>query len=202
MNSLQKSHHAFIESVCNELGCSELAHPLQEGFSALCEARRKRPEYRVLYRGFNGKRAHKGTIYNRLGCPNNALWASPYIEYAIQYASQFGKNGRVAKIMVFDDKMNVACCDDLEEVGYEAVDAVDIGNDPEAIGKLLAMGINTVNNYLDDSEDGYCILDPDIVADIHVLSPEELASSGANLGDLEYLECDGWFNQATKNASR
>jgi len=197
MNSPQKSCRAFIESVCAELGCRELARPLQEGFSVLCEARRKRPEYMVLYRGFNGKRAHEGTIYNMLGCRNNALWASPYIEYAIQYASQFGKNGRVAKIMVFDDKMNVACCDELEEVGYEAVDAVDIGSDPEAIGKLLAMGINTVNNYLDDSEDGYCILDLDIVADIHVMTPEELASSGADMSDLEYLECDGWFKMAT-----
>ena len=202
MPMLASTYSAFIESVCNRFNCLEALPALKEGFKAFCEARRKLPEYRVLYRGFNGKRAHEGTIYDRLGCPNNALWASPYIEYAIQYASQFGKDGHVAKIMVFEDKMNVACCDDLEEVGYEAVDAVDIGNDPKAIGKLLAMGINTVNNYLDDSEDGYCILDLDIVADIHVMTPEELASSGANMSDLEYLECDGWFKQATKNASR
>lgn len=38
MNSLQKSYNAFIESVCAELGCREMAHPLQEGFFALCEA--------------------------------------------------------------------------------------------------------------------------------------------------------------------
>ena len=38
MNSLQKSYNAFIESTCAELGCSELAHPLQEGFSTLFEA--------------------------------------------------------------------------------------------------------------------------------------------------------------------
>ena len=38
MNSLQKSYHAFIESVCTEIGCMELARPLQEGFSAWCEA--------------------------------------------------------------------------------------------------------------------------------------------------------------------
>ena len=38
MNSLQKSYHAFIESVCNEFGCTDAIHPLQEGFSALCEA--------------------------------------------------------------------------------------------------------------------------------------------------------------------
>lgn len=37
MNSQQKSYHAFIESVCTELGCKELARPLQEGLSALCE---------------------------------------------------------------------------------------------------------------------------------------------------------------------
>ena len=36
MNFLQKSYHSFIESVCTELGCSEMAHPLQEGFSAMC----------------------------------------------------------------------------------------------------------------------------------------------------------------------
>ena len=38
MNSLHKSYNAFIDSVCAELGCSQLAHPLQEGYSALCEA--------------------------------------------------------------------------------------------------------------------------------------------------------------------
>lgn len=202
MSILASAYSAFIESVCNQFDCRGAIPALKEGFTAFCEASGMDPEYMVLYRGFNGKHAHEGTIYNRLGCPNNALWASPYIEYAIEYASQFGKDGHVAKIMVFEDKMNVACCDDLEEVGYEAVDAVDIGSDPEAIGQLLAMGINTVNNYLDDSEDGYCIMDLDIVAEIHVMTPEELASSGANMSDLEYLECDGWFKQATKNASR
>ena len=38
MNSLQKSYHSFIESVCAEFGCTDAIHPLQEGFSALCEA--------------------------------------------------------------------------------------------------------------------------------------------------------------------
>jgi hypothetical protein len=38
MNSLQKSYHTFIESVCNKFGCTDAIHPLQEGFSALCEA--------------------------------------------------------------------------------------------------------------------------------------------------------------------
>lgn len=38
MNPLQKSYRAFIESVCAELGCRELARPLREGFSAICEA--------------------------------------------------------------------------------------------------------------------------------------------------------------------
>ena len=98
--------------------------------------------------------------------------------------------------------MNVADMDDLEEVGYEPADSIDIGDDPDAIGQLLEKGKNTVSNYLHDSEDGYCIMDLDIVADIHVMTPEELASSGANMSDLEYLECDGWFKQATKNASR
>ena len=37
MNSLHKSYHAFIESVCAELGCGELARPLQEGLAAICE---------------------------------------------------------------------------------------------------------------------------------------------------------------------
>ena len=38
MNTLQKSYNAFIESVCNEFGCTDAIHPLQEGFSALCES--------------------------------------------------------------------------------------------------------------------------------------------------------------------
>ena len=202
MSMLARTYSAFVESVCTEFGCRDALPVLQEGFRAYCESSGMDPEYMVLYRGFNGKHAHEGTIYNRLGCRNNALWASPYIEYAIEYASQFGKDGHVAKITVYNSKMNVADIDELEEVGYEAADAVDIGSDPEAIGKLLAMGINTVNNYLGDSEDGYCIMDLDIVADIHLMTPEELASSGADMDDLEYLGCDGWFKQATKNASR
>lgn len=47
MNSLQKSYHAFIESVCAELGCRELARPLQEGFAALCEARYTYPTQKL-----------------------------------------------------------------------------------------------------------------------------------------------------------
>lgn len=38
MNALQKSYRAFIESVCNKIGCTDAIHPLQEGFAALCEA--------------------------------------------------------------------------------------------------------------------------------------------------------------------
>lgn len=38
MKPLQESANVFIESVCDELGCRELARPLQEGFSAICEA--------------------------------------------------------------------------------------------------------------------------------------------------------------------
>lgn len=38
MNPMQKSYNAYIESVCNEFGCTDATHPLQEGFAALCEA--------------------------------------------------------------------------------------------------------------------------------------------------------------------
>ena len=38
MNSMQKSYHFFVESVCGEFGCTGAIRPLQEGFGALCEA--------------------------------------------------------------------------------------------------------------------------------------------------------------------
>lgn len=38
MNSLQKSYHAFIESVCKQFDCTVSIRPLQEGFSTLCES--------------------------------------------------------------------------------------------------------------------------------------------------------------------
>lgn len=38
MQGTYATYRAFIESVCTELGCSELVRPLQEGFSVLCEA--------------------------------------------------------------------------------------------------------------------------------------------------------------------
>jgi hypothetical protein len=38
MNPMQKSYRAFIESVCTEFGCTDAIRPLQEGFSAMCEA--------------------------------------------------------------------------------------------------------------------------------------------------------------------
>lgn len=38
MNPMQKSYNAYIESVCNEFGCADAIHSLQEGFAALCEA--------------------------------------------------------------------------------------------------------------------------------------------------------------------
>lgn len=38
MNSLQKSYHSFIESVCKQFDCTDAIRSLQEGFAALCEA--------------------------------------------------------------------------------------------------------------------------------------------------------------------
>lgn len=197
MSLLARAYSAYLESVRNMLDRRDATQVLHEGSHVYCESSGMDPEYMVLYRGFNGKHAHEGTIYNMLGCRNNALWASPYIEYAIEYASQFGKDGHIAKITVYNSKMNLADMDDLEEVGYEPADAIDIGTDPDAIGHLLEMGKNTVSNYLHDSEDGYCIMDLDIVADIHVMTPEELATAGAEQSELEYLGCDGWFKTAT-----
>ena len=38
MNSMQKTYHSFVESVCKKFDCTEAIRPLQEGFAALCEA--------------------------------------------------------------------------------------------------------------------------------------------------------------------
>lgn len=38
MNRLQSNFNTFIESICTQCGCKEAVAPLQEGFSALCEA--------------------------------------------------------------------------------------------------------------------------------------------------------------------
>lgn len=38
MNPMQKSYSSFVESVCKQFGCTDAIRPLQEGFSALCEA--------------------------------------------------------------------------------------------------------------------------------------------------------------------
>jgi len=38
MDSLQNTFKTFIESTCTKFGCTEMIAPLQEGFSALCEA--------------------------------------------------------------------------------------------------------------------------------------------------------------------
>lgn len=38
MDQLHKKYHAFIESECTRLGCKDVIKPLQEGFTALCEA--------------------------------------------------------------------------------------------------------------------------------------------------------------------
>lgn len=38
MSSKQVKFNAFLESVCNQFGCRDALRPLQQGFSALCEA--------------------------------------------------------------------------------------------------------------------------------------------------------------------
>ena len=38
MNPIQKSYSSFIESVCKQFDCTDAIRPLQDGFSALCEA--------------------------------------------------------------------------------------------------------------------------------------------------------------------
>jgi hypothetical protein len=35
---MQKTYHSFVESVCKQFDCTDAIRPLQEGFSALCEA--------------------------------------------------------------------------------------------------------------------------------------------------------------------
>ena len=151
----------------------------------------------TYYRGFNAKDSGEGDVFGRLACPGKSMWISPYIEYAIQYASNFGKDGRVAKLAIDDSKLKVACLDDLDELGYSGADTIDIGDDAETLGKLLAMGKNAVTNYLDDSEDGYCIFDPAVINSVKVLSPEELARSGADTEELEYLGCLEWYRDAS-----
>jgi len=44
MNSFQKQYQTFIESVCTKFGCVDAIRPLQEGFSAMCEATNPKAE--------------------------------------------------------------------------------------------------------------------------------------------------------------
>jgi len=37
MNSMQKTYHSFVESVCKQFDCTDAIRPLQEGFATLCE---------------------------------------------------------------------------------------------------------------------------------------------------------------------
>ena len=38
MDLLQEQFHAYIETICTRYNCADAIQPLQEGFSALCEA--------------------------------------------------------------------------------------------------------------------------------------------------------------------
>ena len=162
----------------------------------------------TYYRGFNSKDSSEGGIFNQLACPGNALWMTPYIEYAIRYATKYGNDGRVARLLVDGNKMKIACGDDLDEVGYDTIQALDIGDDPKAIDGLRKMGINTVSNYLVDSEDGYCVFDPGIIKQVNVLSPEELANSNVDMDDLADIsdntraDCVKWYNKFTGRSGK
>lgn len=171
------------------------------------ESAGRKANLETYYRGFNSKDSSEGSIFNQLACPGNALWMTPYIEYAIRYATNYGNDGRVARLLVDGSKMEVACGDDLDEVGYDTIDAIDIGNDQEAINGLRKMGINTVSNYLDDSEDGYCVFDPRIIKQVNVLSPEELANSNVDMDDLadisdKHADCVKWYNRFTGRSGK
>lgn len=152
----------------------------------------------VMYRGFNAEHSADGDVFDRLGCPEKAMWVTPDINYAIQYASLSGDSGRVARITTDESKVFLATMDDLEEAGLPPEFAIDVGDDPETVEKLKAKGITAVYNYLDDSENGYCLLDPRIVEEFHVMTPEELAGAGADTEELEYLGCDDWYSNYTQ----
>lgn len=155
----------------------------------------------VCYRGFNSARSSERSPFSMLGCPNDAMWVTPHIEYAIEYASQYGNKGRVARVTVDEGKMNLATLDDLDECGLGAENAIDVGEDPETISWMLEHGFNAAMNYLDDSEDGCCLFDPALVRDIHVMTPEELAREDIDIEELECLNCDEWYRDYTSKNS-
>jgi len=166
-------------------------------YSALFESASDPDSTTVYYRGFNAAQSRPGSSFSMLGCPNGAMWVTPFIEYAIEYASQFGSDGRVARVSVDEGKMSLASLDDLDECGLGAENAIDVGEDPDTISWMREHGFNAAMNYLDDSEDGNCLFDPELVRDIHVMTPEELAGEDIDVEELEYLNCDKWYRKYT-----
>ena len=133
-----------------------------------------RPVMNVYYRGFDSR--HK--LFGKYG----GTWVTPDLEYAVMYANTNG-DGTVARISVCDSDERITTADDLMEIlGIEPDMAIDMGTWPEWIEKLREAGFNMVYNYLDDSENGYCILDPGIIRDIHVMTDEEIREELADRG--------------------
>jgi hypothetical protein len=156
-------------------------------------------EHTVMYRGFDSSHSHDGSAFNQLACPDPAMWVTPDIHYAIMYASHAGKNGQVARISIDDSKVSFADMDDLESIGIHSENLIDVG-DPDDVQKILEMGKNVTANYLD--EEGYCLLDENLIDDIHVMTPDELANSNVDMDELEYLDCDEWYKDYIGNRGK
>jgi len=151
----------------------------------------------TYYRGFNSADLKEDTVFSKLSCPGNGMWITPFIEYAIVYASHAGGAGRVARITINNAKIKLATCDDLDECGLMAENAIDASRYTEEIDRLRENGFNAFSNYCDDSDDGYYVIDPSIIEDIHVMTPEELGNADVDMDELEWLDCAGWYRDYT-----
>jgi hypothetical protein len=82
MNSMQKSYHSFVESVCKQFDCTDAILPLQDGFATLCETdmgdtRNGSPEIPASFCPITGAQAKVDAKLRQLGIVVD--WSTYYV---------------------------------------------------------------------------------------------------------------------------
>lgn len=126
----------------------------------------------VWYRGFNSQ-------HPNMGVPDGqGIWITDSIEYAKEYAEQFGEYGKVAKVYVDFSKVNYITEGDVYDNNLDAYYA-----GTNTVRTIKDMGYNAwLCHYDNDDCDGICLVDSTPIVKTEVLSDEEYNQIGISEG--------------------
>lgn len=133
------------------------------------------PYFETWYRGYDSK-------YPNLGVPKNqGMWITDEIEYAKEYALEFGEDGRIAEVVIDIRKVKHTNEGDMWDMDIDPY-----YSDETTCEIVKSMGYNSwICDYFDDNAQGICLIDTTPIVSVKIL-PWRYNSIDENVEEDEY----------------